>query len=81
MRYFLVAEEIYKKYLSVIAIEDVSDLYVSMVLNLLDSNEINKAFKYRRMHEELFSNTHAGHYKMELYLTKKTAPDNFKSID
>lgn len=81
MRYFLVAEEIYKKYLSVIAIEDVSDLYVSMVLNLLDINEINKAFKYRRIHEELFSNTHAGHYKMELYLTKKTAPDNFKSID
>jgi tetratricopeptide (TPR) repeat protein len=80
-KYFLQAEEIYKKYLSVIEIEDVSDLYVSMVLNLLDCNEINRAFKYKKLHEELFGDTHAGHYKMELYLTKKTAPDNFKNID
>jgi tetratricopeptide (TPR) repeat protein len=81
MKYFLQAEEIYKKYLSVIEIEDVSDLYVSMVLNLLDCNEINRAFKYKKLHEELFGDTHAGHYKIELYLTKKTAPDNFKNID
>ena len=78
---FLEAEEMYKKYLFVFRVDNISDLYVSMVLNLLDNNEINKAFKYKRKHDDLFGDTHAGHYKMELYLSKKTMPDNFKSID
>ena len=55
--YFMDAENIYNKCLSVLAIENISDLYISTALNFVDSNEINKAFKYKKKYEKIFGDT------------------------
>ncbi|WP_440682938.1 NB-ARC domain-containing protein [Cysteiniphilum halobium] len=71
--YYLYAERIADKYFTYKAVQDISDLYVSIVMNRLDRHDIHGALIYKNRHDKLFGKQHAGYYKITLYLKEKSA--------
>jgi|LauGreDrversion4_2_1035121.scaffolds.fasta_scaffold593190_2 tetratricopeptide (TPR) repeat protein len=71
--YYLQTEKLSDKYFTHKSVQDISDLYVSMVMNRLDKYDIHGALAYKLEHDKLFGKQHSGHHKITLYLKEKTA--------
>ncbi|WP_116964207.1 NB-ARC domain-containing protein [Fastidiosibacter lacustris] len=71
--YYLYAERLSNKYFTYKAVQDISDLYISMVINKLDRYDIHGALAYKRKHDKLFGKQHSGYYKITLYLKEKSS--------
>ncbi len=71
--YYLQTEKLSDKYLTHKSVQDISDLYISMVMNRLDKYDIHGALAYKLKHDKLFGKQHSGHHKITLYLKEKTA--------